>query len=160
MRVVYETLSASVLVARLIKSKTEYNIKNINNDEANVDIIPGSLVFLNVEHFIQVGMYDENVFLFCEEKILAWKYAKHGIKTKLITKEKYIHKHSVTIDKSIKSHYEKTKIWLHSKKYFIKTYMLDNRRVTRMIDLFFWYALVEAYCVGFVKMFYVRFRKR
>lgn len=158
--IIMETLMSSVILNRLFRRWTHYNNDYIFTEKrvCDVDIIPGSFLLLNGNNFRSVGMYDENVFLYCEEKILGWKYAEKGIKTKLVTDINYIHRHSVTIDKNIKSHIRKTGIWLDSKRYFIKNYMLKSKKMIILINIIFTYAKFESLLVGSVKK-YVKKRK-
>lgn len=92
-----------------------------------VDAVPGSLFMANAEFLIECGLYDERVFLYYEEKILAQKFKKHGFKTILLTEESYVHRHSVSINKSVGSILKKQAIQHRSKLYYYKKYLRLNK---------------------------------
>lgn len=91
-----------------------------------VDAVPGSLFMANAELLMKCGLYDEHVFLYYEEKILAQRLKAHGYKTILLTKESYVHRHSVSINKSVGSILEKQKLQHKSKLYYYKKYLKIN----------------------------------
>ncbi|GEM_PF-143653 len=58
-----------------------------------VDAVLGSFLAVDVARFNEVGGYDDDVFLYCEENILGQKMKSHGYTTMLLTDQEYIHKH-------------------------------------------------------------------
>lgn len=147
-----ETLTASVILARVFWGKTHYkNNYLFSSTEVEVDILPGSFLMLNADHFSAIGMYDESVFLYCEEKIVAKKFAEKSINTKLLTNIRYTHKHSESINKSIPSQLNKTRIWLESKEYFILEYILGNKKMKYLVRLYLRYARVESLLITNLK---------
>ena len=69
------------------------------------------------------SMFDENVFLYYEEKVLGRKLRDMGLKTVLVTDTFYVHAHSVSIDKTVGKILAKQKILHKSKLYYYKTYL-------------------------------------
>ena len=151
--IVIEALTSSVLLSRMFKSATHYKPEYIFSHRltCEVDVIPGSFLVVNADQFLSVGMYDEDVFLYCEEKILSRKYASKGIKTKLVTNADYIHQHSITINKNISNCIKRKDIWLNSKKKFIDDYMLADKNLRCLIDIIFAYARLESRIVGVMR---------
>lgn len=149
----FEVLGSSVLINRLIRHRSSYSNEYLfgTGGSKEVDIVPGSLLAINIEHFIRSGMYDEEVFLFCEEKILAWRLRNIGKTTKLCVDVRYVHRHSETINKNISSYVKRTGIWLKSKKHFLKGYLLKRKSLAPFIELFFLFARFESYVIGSVK---------
>lgn len=63
----------------------------------NTEMIKGSFFAVRMDDFIKAEGFDENVFLFCEERILSKKMEKLGRKTGIVTDAKYMHTHSAAI---------------------------------------------------------------
>ena len=76
---------------------------------------------------IRHGMYDENMFLFCEEVALGIRLRDAGYKAALLPNESFIHAHSVSINKSYRSEVRKKKMLVKSKLYVIRHYYKANR---------------------------------
>ncbi len=58
-----------------------------------VEVVPGSFFVAKTEYFTKMGMFDENTFLYCEERILGWKAKKHGFKIALVPGFFFLHDH-------------------------------------------------------------------
>ncbi len=115
-----------------------------NKEKVFVECIPGALVMYDARKFLEVGGYDENMFLYCEEVTIAIKFKERGYKTVLLGKEKYYHEHSVSINKAIQSKIRQTELIFHNRIYVMENYMespkiwirmavlLQNRRIKKM----------------------------
>ena len=103
--------------------KCRYSKDYFNNILCDVECVPGAFIVYDLDKFLEVGGYDENVFLYCEESIIGEKLKRLGYKTKLLTDCYYKHEHSVSINKSIRSILKRTKILFQSRKYFMTTYL-------------------------------------
>lgn len=109
-----------ILIRRLVYEK-QVNVVDYSKKIMDVDVIQGSFFAITAKAFCDIDGLDENVFLYCEELILGKRLIKAGYKTGLITELKYIHNHSVSINKSMK----KLAIWkrvIASKYYYQKYY--------------------------------------
>ena len=98
----------------------------------DVEVVQGSFFAITSDVFEQINGLDENIFLYYEELILAKKLKKAGYKSGLLTNEKYIHNHSVSIRRSMKN----IRIWkavLRSKYYYQKKY--NNANAVEMLLL-------------------------
>lgn len=85
---------------------TFFKRKGVNvfgEDYMFVDCIPGSFFVVDIDKFLEIGGYNERMFLYNEENWLGYKFKEKGYLTVLITKKVYRHEHSVSIDKSIPS---------------------------------------------------------
>lgn len=60
-------------------------------------IIPGAFTFTSYSRFEELGFFDEDTFLFCEERFIAKKAQLAGLKSYIILGETYLHEHSATI---------------------------------------------------------------
>lgn len=86
------------------------------------EIVKGSFFAVRMEDFVEVGGFDENVFLFCEERILARKLMDKGKRIGLVTGARYYHNHSASINKQYKSVTPQMKILYKSILYYYKKY--------------------------------------
>jgi GT2 family glycosyltransferase len=59
----------------------------------------GSFIIIKTDHFIRVGGFDSNTFLYCEEKILSEKMRKIGVFCYYLNSVKIVHNHSFTTKK-------------------------------------------------------------
>lgn len=99
----------------------EYLEKDYSKALLQVEVIAGAFFIVKYNVFKEIGMFDENVFLFYEEDILAKKLQEKGYKTIMITDIKFIHYESQTIGKTL-SYYNKMKQLYKSKMYYQKRY--------------------------------------
>lgn len=104
----------------------EYTKKDFKNDELYVDTIAGSFFIIKTKIMQKISYFDENVFLFYEEDILASKLKKEGYKILSINNLKFIHYDSQTIGK-LMNLFKKQKILFESRKYFQKNYNNANK---------------------------------
>ena len=91
-------------------------------DIQNIGMFKGSFFAVNTAIFEEVGGFDENVFLFCEERILSNKMQKAGYKVGLVTHAKYVHEHSFSINKKYKSISKQMALLYKSRLYYNKKY--------------------------------------
>lgn len=68
-------------------------IKGVNE----IGLIPGAFIFTKFSIFESMGFFDEDTFLFCEERFIAKKAQLKGLKSYIILGETYLHAHSATI---------------------------------------------------------------
>lgn len=106
------------------------HIKTFNKDNylgtnsvATVDCVPGSLLLVDTKLFLEVGGYDEDIFLYCEESTLGNKLKSKGYKTHLLLNQYYVHNHSVSINKTIKNTITQRRILYNSRLIYIKKYL-------------------------------------
>lgn len=111
---------------RLSFNKFHYPDEHFRTEYSEVDCVSGAMFLLDLEKFLDVGGYDENMFLYGEETVLGYKFKQKGYKTYLLNYESYNHLHSASIDKSIPDKVKKMKILDQSKLYFYKTYLKEN----------------------------------
>ncbi len=127
----------------VVNSKTELN---------SVWAVEGSLFFIRTEDFEAAGMFDENVFMYYEENILACKLHKLGKKVGIINTATYIHAHihadmpknaGNTESKKTLNGLEnpfRKKLFYASKAYYFRHYVSDSKTV------YVFYLLLEKLC--------------
>ena len=96
-------------------------------DRYPVDVVPGCLFFVKTKVFSEVGLFDEDTFLYYEENILARKLKKKGYQNYIYSKYSYIHKESVSINKSFPKWKKKFDIAYDSRKLYCQKYLRINR---------------------------------
>ena len=99
----------------------EYLEKEYENEILEVEAISGAFFIIRAELLKQIGYFDENVFLFYEEDILAYKVKQSGYNIVSLNSEKFIHYESQTIGKTF-SYYKKVKQLFKSKMYYHRKY--------------------------------------
>ncbi len=104
----------------------EYSEKQYAQDLLEVEAISGAFFIVKYPIFKEIGMFDETVFLFYEEDILAKKLQEKGYKIVSVNDVKCIHYESQTIGKTL-SYYHKMKQLYKSKIYYHKTYQHMNK---------------------------------
>lgn len=83
-----------------------------------INIVKGSFFAIRTKVFLDIDGFDENVFLFCEERIISRKVKECGKLIGLVTTAKYNHNHSVSINKEYKSKAKQIKILYRSRYYY------------------------------------------
>lgn len=108
-----------------------------------VDAVLGSLFMADMNALMECGLYDEEVFLYYEEKILGFQMKKKGYGTILLLNQSYIHLHSVSINKNVKSILKKQAILHKSKLYYYKNYLGINRFQECLVRAFLAFLMAE-----------------
>lgn len=117
-----EYLLSELILSRWLVPNIHYDIDNVQNEMLEVDCVSGAMLMVNSRHFSNIGMYDENIFLYGEETVLGIKLKKAELKSFLILNNCFVHKHSVSIDKAFNSGYKKRKLVWKSRLYVFKEY--------------------------------------
>lgn len=101
--------------------KRKLNKKGI----VEVGVVEGSLFFIRAKLFEKIGYFDDNVFLYCEEDIIASKMNKTRFKTAVDSDVSYIHYGGQTT-KVLFTNIGKVKLENRSNQYFLSTYLTKN----------------------------------
>lgn len=125
-------LSIPYIYKYMEKKYLFYDEKHYHSKISEVDVVSGCFFLIDSKTLEQVNFFDENIFLYYEENVLASKIKKLNKKTIVANKIKIIHNHSVTIDKSLKK-YQKYKQLKISQEYYVKNYVKTNNLI--------WYSL-------------------
>lgn len=104
----------------------EYSNEEYENPELEVEAISGAFFVIKSEIFKKINYFDDNVFLFYEEDILANKIKKIGYKILSLNNINFIHYESKTINKT-HSYYRRIKQLYKSKMYYQKEYNKINK---------------------------------
>ncbi len=106
--------------------KLKYYDFSKNSNYLEVDCVAGSLLIIDSDKFVNAGMYDENIFLYCEETVLGIKMKTAGYKSAILINEFFIHEHSVSINKNIKRKQEQNLLMWKSRLYVLNVYYRIN----------------------------------
>ncbi len=126
---------SSLLLNKIFKPR--YYPQSFYNNVAGwvyVDALPGSLVLFDIQKFTEVGLYDENVFLYNEEVIIGKKFIDKGYKTVLNLKQEYLHLHGVSVTKTFRGSLRPYKIARQSQKYYLQKYLNANPAIIMLLD--------------------------
>lgn len=111
--------------------KNFYSVELIEKERCNtnsieVECVPGAFLMARTDSFLEIGGYDEDNFLFWEEEMIACKMESHKYTTRIMLNKRYIHNHSVSINKNIPNAISRTKLLLKSRYYYLKNYRNNN----------------------------------
>ncbi len=136
---VRELLYMGPVSRRLFKRLVYYPDSYFRNKKAVwVDVVHGSMLMVSVEAFLACGGYDENVFLYQEEMILARRLKRAGFKTALLPGESYRHRHSVSIRKSYAEELDRQRLRERSVYYYLKEYLSAGAGKLLAARVWFW----------------------
>lgn len=102
-----------------------------------VDAVHGSMLMVEGEAFLDCGGYDEEIFLYQEEMVLASRMKVIGRRSVLLLTESYLHQHSASISKSVQRELERQRIREESTLYYMKHYLFINSWQERIARLWF-----------------------
>ncbi len=116
------------LLAPLVENynykKTDYyeDEKLEDSNQRRMNFVPGCAMFFNIKKIEQIGLFDENFFLFFEENDIYMRCHKNNLKIYLIKSAKIIHTGEKSVDKKFNENVELIRNWhlMWSKFYFYK----------------------------------------
>ena len=141
--VIHSTRILELLFYKVLRNG-EYSNKEYENEILEVEAISGAFFIIKSNVLKEIELFDENVFLFYEEDILAKRLAEKEYKTISLNSEKFIHYESQTIGKTF-NYYKKMRQLFISKMYYHKNYNKINAfqvaiyhilNICRKIELF------------------------
>lgn len=118
-RYVEDLLDCTLLLKRIFRRNQR--TVNCGDGVINTEFLYGSLFGISANVFREIGGFDENVFLYCEERILGRKLREKGYRLMINTGASYVHRHSVSVDRSV-SRIRQVKILYRSRQYYYAEY--------------------------------------
>lgn len=143
-----DLLSFSIIWGKL-RRKRKYKVNRSNNLMA-VDIIPGCFIFINYNLFKNVGFYDEDTFLFCEERFLYKKMQQNNKVNYIMMDCVYIHDHSLTINSEVAKLRQK-KMYNDGQIVFCKKYRSFPRTKAVLLKAAYCIYSIEVKAMSFLK---------
>ena len=118
--------------------KILYVSRYYNIDFSKVDVVSGCFFLIRKDIFEQIGYFDENIFLYYEENIIAKKISNLNMNIVVNNKVRVIHNHSVSINKTYNK-INKFKILAKSQRYYHKNY--NDAGIIKMAILYVSYII-------------------
>lgn len=140
----------SIILNKIFKPRY-YKDSFFDKEICEVYAVSGCFFMAKTEALFQINLYDEDFFLYEEEKVIASKMKKCGWKSAVLSGCEYIHNHSVTISKNIKSSRKRKEIVLSSHKLYLKKYRNVSEKAMRFINIFYIYTIGEIMVYDLIK---------
>jgi GT2 family glycosyltransferase len=138
-----DILSSLRIFKFLKRKKDKYNFKTDEKFE-RVECLPGSFFMSKKQVFYDIELFDENTFLYGEERILAVKIKERGLHNYLIKNLEYEHLVSKTISRNL--NLNKMQMYLiNSRVYFHENYTSSSRISIKLLKLLFEIWKIETY---------------
>lgn len=106
--------------------KYYYDQSLFKSKDLQVECVHGAMFLLDPKKFLNVGGYDEEMFLFGEETVLGYKLKSKGYKSFLLNNVYYDHEGSTSINKNFSSAIKQDKITHQSKLVYMRNYLQLN----------------------------------
>lgn len=147
--------SRGIIMNFMIKSAKNmmYSKKYLmKNKVCEVDCVSGSMLLVDAKKMLKYGMYDEEMFLYCEETTLGTKLKTAGEKTILVTDVSYIHEHAVSVKRSMGTSYKGfmkiQSIWTKSKLLYLKKYKNMGHICLSLVKVYLLLTSIEALLIN------------
>ena len=139
--VVHSTRLLELIFYKVLRNG-EYSDEDYEKEILEVEAISGSCFMIRSEAVNKIGYFDDNVFLFYEEDILAKQMKDNGYKVICVNSQKFIHYESQTIGKTF-SYFTKMVKLFKSKIYFQKNYNKVNILGLVLYYILFFFRILE-----------------
>ena len=114
-------LNIPIVHRKLRKKLLFYKDSDYEKDITCVDTLSGCFFIIRADILSEIDFFDENIFLYYEENVIAVKLKEKDYKTLVVNGVSVVHNHSVTIDNSL-NRIKKYKVLKRSQRYFHKYY--------------------------------------
>ncbi len=144
-------LSTEPVCIRLFKGLLHYPKEYFEGKAwCEAEAVPGSLLMTDIDKLYEIGLYDEKMFLYEEERTLGLRLKRRGFKTVVILNRSYIHRHSVSIKKSVKSAVARQKLLHNTKMYYYREYLHINKAQEIFAKLWLGFVMLEVWVASAV----------
>lgn len=123
------------ILNKIYKKLTSYDLKQ-NLNTIKVDVLPGSFYLFKKEVIYNIGLLDENTFLYGEERILAYKIKENNLQNYLALNLQYEHEQSKTISSNL-SKLRMIKLSHESCIYYHKKYKKSSKLGIKLLELLY-----------------------
>ncbi|MCD7789580.1 MAG: glycosyltransferase family 2 protein [Bacteroides thetaiotaomicron] len=119
-----------------LKAKNMYRLFELNtkHDILYCEVVQGSLFMIKRNVFEEVGLFDENTFMYYEENILGFKLKKLGYTEGTMLSSIYYHDHSLK-ERDLDKMKLDLKRQFKSARYYSKKYLKANFLIIAILDL-------------------------
>ncbi|WP_251552244.1 glycosyltransferase family 2 protein [Neobacillus muris] len=142
------------------RKRNSKKIRKVNFSQKimDVDVLPGSFLAFKRDALEQVGLFDQTLFLYCEERIISFRLKKQGYKCGLVTDVYYDHMHSVTTKKYLKE-LQINKLMMKARYYFEVEYNKIGAFKRAALKVAMGYSTIEMTILALIKQMCGRRRK-
>lgn len=135
-------INEGAIIHRLLKLDQYKNLFISKEKVKVVDCLAGSFFMIKNNKSFTKNLYDESMFLYCEENYLGIKLKQMHYKAAILLNDYYVHSHGETINKF----FDKTKqdkMIFNNEIYLMKNYMNASKSMIRFAKAFFSFCIVE-----------------
>ena len=111
------------ILKKILGNSLEYDKSYFSNEICEVDVVPGSFFMISTETYKEIGGFDKSTFLYYEENILSHRLKENSFVNYICTDIEYIHRHSVSINKSINSVRKRLRMCYESRLVYCANYL-------------------------------------
>ncbi|MFI3213726.1 MAG: glycosyltransferase family 2 protein [Eubacteriales bacterium] len=134
-------LKKSIVASKFLKKRNAYDKYEMNHRHNIIycDVVQGSLFMIKRDVFESVGFFDEKVFLYYEEAILAHKLKKLGYREGTLLTNTYIHEHTLE-RQTLKKRRKTIRQDFQSEMYYCKEYLkigIVSRGILKVLNLYY-----------------------
>lgn len=149
-----ELMNTGPVCRRIFKKRLNYPPRYMEGKKAvYVDAVHGSMLMVDGKKMMECGGYDERVFLYSEENILAQRMKKHGFSTVQLLNVSYMHENSASISKTYESVLRRQKLRHESSMFYYREYLHINKLQEMTAKVFFAAVMAEIwFCSRVLKM--------
>lgn len=138
------TISSSILLNKLFTLNKYKDLKpSASEHSIPVECLAGSFFMVKTKDMLDYGLYDEAMFLYCEETYLGIQMKKNNRTMLLLTDSQFVHAHGVSIKKTYKSAIKKSWMVWKNKEYLMRKYMGCSLIEIALAHLFFSICSIE-----------------
>lgn len=118
-----DVLTCFPMIYRTVRRlKKQTPVPELTGALQQAELLKGSFLVCSAERFLKAGGFDENVFLYCEERILAKRMEQAGFRLGLMPAAKYVHDHASSVEREYRSSADRMKLLYRSVLYYQDTY--------------------------------------
>lgn len=149
----FDDLMGSLTLTDTMYRKNRIYKLEKKSEKMLVDCVPGSFFMVSKEIFFKLNLFDENIFLYNEESILAFKVKQMGLNSYIFTDLFYEHNKSKIIS-SVFSPYKMRKLLIDSRLYFHEHYLKSNPIGVLFLRLLLYLWYIEYFIKSLIKSKY------
>lgn len=146
-----DLLDCLVLTRKLQRGKKDIDLNQQPAEVVEVDLVKGSFFAVRMSDFRSVDFFDDNVFLFCEERILAKKMQDKGKKVGLLTNAIYFHNHSTSINQTYKKKSQQIALLYKARYYYNVKYNQIGLVKKWLLTLFMKLSIAEFHIIDYIR---------
>ena len=147
---IWDAFSNINFVGRFFKKKQLYPQEYYKGQFSKVDITSGCFFIIRKDVFEKIGFFDESLFLYYEENVIAKMIQKIGMDIIVRNDVTIIHNHSISINKSYDK-IRKFKTLATSQRYFHKKYNQAGPLKMAVLYMSYGIALAISHILGIIR---------